>query len=72
MRAAAHKLPRGVRQAAARRLRRTFRRQQYLGHAMGWYGIMPWPVFNELYSGREEINSFLALERLGGCPGGQF
>ena len=68
MRAAAHKLPRGVRQAAARRLRRTFRRQQYVGHAMGWYGIMPWAVFSELYSGREEINSFLALERLARLP----
>ena len=35
---------------------------------MGWYGIMPWPVFKKLYSGREEINSFLALERLGRLP----
>ena len=68
VRAAAHKLPRGVRQGAARRLRRTFRRQQYRRHAMGWYGIMPWPVFKKLYSGREEINSFLALERLGRLP----
>jgi asparagine synthase (glutamine-hydrolysing) len=68
MRAVAHKLPGGVRQAAARRLRRTFPRQQYVRHAMGWYGIMPWEVFRKLYSGREEINSFLALERLGRLP----
>jgi asparagine synthase (glutamine-hydrolysing) len=37
----------------------------YNDHPLCWYGIMPKEKFLSLYSGRENINSFLALERLG-------
>lgn len=38
---------------------------QYHNHPLAWYGIVPEDVFRTLYTGRENINSFLALDILG-------
>lgn len=38
--------------------------EHYLEHPLCWYGIVPIRQFLALYSGRENINSFLALKRI--------
>jgi asparagine synthase (glutamine-hydrolysing) len=50
---------------AARMIRRARRRHEYFEHPMGWYGAVPWPVFRELYTGAEDVASFVARERAG-------
>jgi asparagine synthase (glutamine-hydrolysing) len=41
------------------------RRGEYDNHPLAWYGIMPEETFQEHYTGRETINSFLAKDILG-------
>jgi len=38
---------------------------EYDTHPLGWYGVMPRDLFQEHYSGREHLNSFLVREQLG-------
>ena len=38
---------------------------EYENHPLAWYGVMSKRTFAKLYTGKEQINSFLALERLG-------
>jgi len=40
-------------------------RAKYATHPMAWHGIIPRRLFYQLYRGRVNINSFLALHRLG-------
>ncbi|MFZ5825020.1 MAG: asparagine synthase-related protein [Bacillota bacterium] len=46
---------------------RRFQRRatEYDGHPLCWHGMMDRKLFNQYFTGRESINSFLALERLG-------
>jgi hypothetical protein len=37
---------------------------QYHEHPLAWYGIVPKELFARFYTGKEHVNSFLALETL--------
>lgn len=38
---------------------------EYRSHPMAWYGIFDADVFARVYTGRENLNTFLAMDRLG-------
>lgn len=51
---------------AGRFLAQYYRKKtEYNSHPLSWYGIIPKKQFKALYTGHENINSFLTLERLG-------
>lgn len=45
-------------------LKRRMKSKVYFAEPHGYYGIVPFGTFQDLYSGGEDINSFLALEQL--------